>query len=169
METVSWEEAQEFCRKLTDQDRAAPQSEDCPMGSCMPATEAQWEYACRAASNAAFTFGNDERHCQSTRGLIQIPSDKRTPWGIAPPMRLGCTACTATSGNGAGLVRRLPCRSSERPVRSRRGLDPGVPGRLLGQRRAVLPRGVPRLVRAVVPEIQTRLSRGRSATGGAQE
>jgi formylglycine-generating enzyme required for sulfatase activity len=48
VERVSWEEATEFCRKLS-------QREGKPYR--LP-TEAEWEYACRAGTTTAFHFGN---------------------------------------------------------------------------------------------------------------
>ncbi len=54
VETVTWDEAVEFCRKLSElePEKAARRSYRLP-------TEAEWEYACRAGSGTAYCFGND--------------------------------------------------------------------------------------------------------------
>lgn len=46
---VSWEDAVEFCKKLSAREGLTYR---------LP-TEAQWEYACRAGTNTAYCFGND--------------------------------------------------------------------------------------------------------------
>lgn len=48
VENVSWEDATEFCSKLS---RKENKSYDLP-------TEAEWEFACRAGSRAAYSFGD---------------------------------------------------------------------------------------------------------------
>lgn len=55
VEQISWDEASEFCQKLSnlEAERAAGREYRLP-------TEAEWEYACRAGSDAPFCFGSRE-------------------------------------------------------------------------------------------------------------
>jgi len=54
VDSVSYDDAIEFCRRLSElpNEQAAGRSYRLP-------TEAEWEYACRAGSSAAFSFGNE--------------------------------------------------------------------------------------------------------------
>jgi formylglycine-generating enzyme required for sulfatase activity len=55
VEMVSWDDAQEFCRKLSE---LAEEKEE-GRRYRLP-TEAEWEYACRAGSAAKYCYGDDE-------------------------------------------------------------------------------------------------------------
>jgi formylglycine-generating enzyme required for sulfatase activity len=53
VESVSWTDAVEFCRRLSERDAEKGRG----VKYRLP-TEAEWEYACRAGSAKAFSFGN---------------------------------------------------------------------------------------------------------------
>ncbi|MDB4644462.1 SUMF1/EgtB/PvdO family nonheme iron enzyme [Rubripirellula sp.] len=55
VEQVSWEDAVEFCRKLSElpAEKAAGRVYRLP-------TEAEWEYACRAGTTTKYSFGDDD-------------------------------------------------------------------------------------------------------------
>ncbi len=56
VEQISWENAVEFCKKLSDlpEEKAAGRVYRLP-------TEAEWEYACRAGSKTPYGFGDNRR------------------------------------------------------------------------------------------------------------
>ena len=54
VEGVSWDDATEFCRKLSE----SPVEQAAGAVYRLP-TEAEWEYACRAGTAARFAFGDD--------------------------------------------------------------------------------------------------------------
>ncbi|MFN7574754.1 MAG: formylglycine-generating enzyme family protein [Planctomycetota bacterium] len=56
VEQVSWEDAVEFCKKLSD----LPEEKASGRVYRLP-TEAEWEFACRAGSKTAYSFGDNGR------------------------------------------------------------------------------------------------------------
>ncbi|GHS91545.1 hypothetical protein FACS1894139_05930 [Planctomycetales bacterium] len=87
MENVSWNDAQEFCRKLSLKTGKKVR---------LP-TEAEWEYACRAGTPPPFSFGatintsqaNYNGHNTSRDGVKEISREETTAVGIFPPNAWG--------------------------------------------------------------------------------
>ena len=76
VELVSWRDAQEFCRRLSQR---TGQRYGLP-------SEAQWEYACRAGSTTPFHFGAtltpDQAHFNSAQGTVDVASYPANDWGL---------------------------------------------------------------------------------------
>jgi formylglycine-generating enzyme required for sulfatase activity len=77
VELVSWHDAMEFCRKLSQQENKVY---DLP-------TEAEWEYACRAGTQTVFHFGNslsaEQANVeQSLKRTAKVGSFPANAWGL---------------------------------------------------------------------------------------
>jgi formylglycine-generating enzyme required for sulfatase activity len=85
VEQVSWDDAVEFCRKLS----AMPEERKAGRVYRLP-TEAEWEYACRAGTKTAYSFGDDESllgdfawfRDNSNRSVNLVGQKKPNPWGL---------------------------------------------------------------------------------------
>ena len=87
VEQVSWNDAQEFCAKLTQKTRR---------NFRLP-SEAEWEYACRAETTTPFSFGEtitpevanydgDYSYAEAPKGVYR---EKTTPVSTFPPNSFG--------------------------------------------------------------------------------
>lgn len=85
VETVSWEDAVEFCRKLSE----LPAEKEAGNVYRLP-TEAEWEYACRAGTTTKYSFGNDESDLSGHGWYDQAANgDKHHPVGSKQPNAWG--------------------------------------------------------------------------------
>ena len=85
VEEVSWEDAVEFCQRLS----ALPEEKKAGRVYRLP-TEAEWEYACRAGSQTAYSFGSDEKslvnfgwYDSNSKGMTHaVGLKKANAWGL---------------------------------------------------------------------------------------
>ncbi len=85
VDTVSWEDAVEFCRRLSElpAEKAAGNVYRLP-------TEAEWEYACRAGTTTKYSFGDDESNLgdyawygdNSDANTHPVGGKKPNAWGL---------------------------------------------------------------------------------------
>ncbi|MFN9246495.1 MAG: formylglycine-generating enzyme family protein [Planctomycetota bacterium] len=84
VEQVSWEEAVEFCKRLS----ALPEERKAGRVYRLP-TEAEWEYACRAGTKSAYSFG-DKRDSLDDYAWYGEKGDSKThPVGQKKPNAWG--------------------------------------------------------------------------------
>jgi eukaryotic-like serine/threonine-protein kinase len=95
VEQVSWEDAVEFCRKLS----ALPAERSAGRVYRLP-TEAEWEYACRAGSRTKWSFGDSESSLGDYAWYTSNSAARRSRWVRKSRTRGVCTTCMATCGNG---------------------------------------------------------------------
>jgi formylglycine-generating enzyme required for sulfatase activity len=85
VENVSWNDAVEFCRKLSE----LPGEKKAGYVYRLP-TEAEWDYACRAGTTTAYSFGDSESelgdyawHYKNSRDTTHpVGGKKPNPWGL---------------------------------------------------------------------------------------
>jgi formylglycine-generating enzyme required for sulfatase activity len=85
VEQVSWSDAVEFCQRLS----ALPEEKKAGRVYRLP-TEAEWEYACRAGSQMAYSFGSDEKslvnigwYNSNSKGITHaVGLKKANAWGL---------------------------------------------------------------------------------------
>ncbi|MGA2257306.1 MAG: formylglycine-generating enzyme family protein [Thermoguttaceae bacterium] len=82
VEEVSWDDCQQFLGKLNAKSRPGG-------GKFQLPSEAQWEYACRAGSKTAYSFGDDESGLGEYSWYMANANDKSQPVGQKKPNAFG--------------------------------------------------------------------------------
>ncbi|MFM8634129.1 MAG: formylglycine-generating enzyme family protein [Planctomycetia bacterium] len=124
VERVTWEDAIEFCRKLS----ALPEERKAGRVYRLP-TEAEWEYACRAGTNTKYSFGDDESRLSeygwygSNSGSQTHPvgQKKANAWGLYDMHGNVWEWCSDWYGDYPDGAVTDPKGPSEGSVRVRRG------------------------------------------------
>lgn len=117
VEMLSFDEAQEFCKKATDQLRAANLIE--PTQTVRLPTETEWEYAARAGSETRYYFGDDATlldehawHTGNAKGNDPpVGAKKPNAWGLYDIHGYLSEWCELDAAAPAGA------KSDERPMR----------------------------------------------------
>ncbi|MFA4987129.1 MAG: formylglycine-generating enzyme family protein, partial [Candidatus Brocadiia bacterium] len=86
-DSVSWSDAVEFCRKLTEAERKKGNLPD-GLVYRLP-TEAEWEHCCRAGSTTEFAFGDDEGRLVDYAWFSRNSGNTTHPVGIKKPNAWG--------------------------------------------------------------------------------
>jgi formylglycine-generating enzyme required for sulfatase activity len=84
IETVSWEEAVEFCKKFSE----LPEEKLAARKYRLP-TEAEWEYACRAGSETAYSFGESTQRLGEYAWYMDNANRRSHPVGAKQPNAWG--------------------------------------------------------------------------------
>ena len=87
VECVSWDEAVEFCEKLTEQERAAGHISK-EQKYRLP-TEEEWEHACRAGTTTDYYTGDSEADLARAGWYYDNSGDKTHPVGQKEPNAFG--------------------------------------------------------------------------------
>ncbi len=84
VEQVSWKDAVEFCKRLTE----LPEEKQAGRIYRLP-TEAEWEYACRAGSETAYSFGASSPSLGDYAWFVENSISQTNPVGVKKPNSMG--------------------------------------------------------------------------------
>ena len=124
---ISWNAAKAFCEKLSEKAE----------GEYRLSTEAEWEYAGRAGSQAEFTYGSDlatlSEHAWFEQNAAAAGEPPPTASHRRKPMRGASTTCTGTSKSGAKAgTAPTATRKRRRSARRSIGSSAATPGTAAG-------------------------------------
>jgi formylglycine-generating enzyme required for sulfatase activity len=131
VEKVNWKDAMKFCEKLTQMEKAAGRL---PKGYIytLP-TEAQWEYACRAGTTTAYSFGDRITPKQANNGsrTTTVGTYPANAWGFHDMHGNVSEWCSGWSGDYPSGSVSNPAGPSDGSFRVRRGGGWNVDGRYM--------------------------------------
>ena len=119
---IYWDEATEFCEKLTALEHKSGKLSE-KQTYRLP-TESEWEYACRAGTMTAYSFGDDESSLgdyawygnNSDSKLHEVATLKPNPWGLFDMHGNVLEWCEEWLCGGCWWSNAYDCRSARRHV-----------------------------------------------------
>jgi formylglycine-generating enzyme required for sulfatase activity len=124
VENVSWDDAVEFCKRLS----ALPEERRAGRTYRLP-TESEWEYACRAGTTTAYSFGDDEAALgdhgwfaeNAGNGTHPVGMKQANPWGLVDMHGNVWEWCSGLYGGDERDAARAPQDPAAGPLRGYRG------------------------------------------------
>ena len=112
VENVSWQEVQDFLRKLTKKETGK---------TCRLPTEAEWDMRAVRVRLGRIVLGTTKLNCESMRGTTRVIRERRIQWGSSSQTTGDFTTCMVMCGNGCRIgMRKITTSSDQTQILTRR-------------------------------------------------